>query len=97
MEPSTLYPELARLARGMDLYARRHQILFAIGVGELDLALSLCRASATDCEKRLAGARVLIDRIHHEQNLVRLRLLAAQLSSAMRAYAMAEEPEHLAA
>ncbi|MGI8905546.1 MAG: hypothetical protein ACR2IE_03530 [Candidatus Sumerlaeaceae bacterium] len=76
--------DLIDLARNLDLYARRHRIIFALDVGQLETALQLCRGAMADCEGDLSEICSPAERAQHEQKLAHLKQFESRLSSAAR-------------
>ena len=92
MEQSDLSTELIALAQSLDLYCRRHRIIFALDVGALGQALTLCRDALQDCQNELAPACPPFDRTQHSAKLSRIREFEARLAEAAGRGALQVEP-----
>jgi hypothetical protein len=81
--------ELIALARGIDLYARRHRIIFALDVGEYDKALRLCEGALAECEQCLPTIPGPADSAAHREKLAALQDFAGRLAAVAQASSQA--------
>jgi hypothetical protein len=77
--------DLVALAKEIDLYGRRHRIMFALDVGEYDNALHLCQGALADCERNISCVSAPADNAGHQLNFTALREFANLIATAAHA------------